>query len=410
MAKVRVRRRKKTYSYIFEAGKTADGKRKVVEKGGFATRKEAYTAGAAAYTDYRHGNIGITSETILLGDYLDAWLESVCHLNVRETTFGLYQNMIRLHIRPQLGSIKVQDLTPSMLDRWLRALAGEGLSYKSLQLILAVLRNALGYAVYPGQLIASNPATYIDIPRTAPKHLVQRDIIKPAEVQALLEKFPMGHAAHIPILLLYHTGMRIGEVMGLCWQDIDFKARQITVRMQIRYITEKHGCYHLPPKTSAGARTIDVDPALLQELSAWKKMQAEEELRFGPSYRCNYVDAEHHLASGSKGISRPPGQRVDLVCTKRNGAFISPDIIRWRIRQEGYNSHSFRHTHATLLIEHGASAKGVAGRLGHASTLLTQDLYTHNTAKLQKDTEKIFEQTLQPEMQTKQKCRQNADK
>lgn len=155
---------------------------------------------------------------------------------------------------------------------------------------------------------------------------------------------------------------------------------------------------------------IDVDPALLQELSAWKKMQAEEELRLGPSYRCNYVDAEHHLASGSKGISRPPGQRVDLVCTKRNGAFISPDIIRWRIRQEGYNSHSFRHTHATLLIEHGASAKGVAGRLGHASTLLTQDLYTHNTAKLQKDTEKIFEQTLQPEMQTKQKCRQNADK
>lgn len=410
MAKVRIRKRGKTYSYIFEAGKTSVGKRKVVEKGGFLTRDEAYAAGVAAYTDYRHGNIGITSQAILLSDYLDTWLESVCRLNVRETTLGLYSNMIRLHIRPQLGGIAVQDLTPAMLDHWLRVLAQDGLSYKSLQLILAVLRNALGYAVYPGQLIASNPATYIDIPRTAPKHLVQRNIIKPAEVQVLLEKFPMGHAAHIPILLLYHTGMRIGEVMGLCWQDIDFEARQITVRKQIRYITEKHGYFYLLPKTSAGARTIDVDPVLLQELSAWKKIQAEEELRLGPAYHYNYVDTSNRLASASKGISQPPGQRIDLICTKRNGAFISPDIIRWRIRQEGYNSHSFRHTHATLLIEHGASAKGVAGRLGHASTLLTQDLYTHNTAKLQKDTEKIFEQTLQPEMQTKQKCRQNADK
>lgn len=410
MAKVRIRKRGKTYSYIFEAGKTADGKRKVVEKGGFLTRDEAYAAGVAAYTDYRHGNIGITSQAILLSDYLNTWLESVCRLNVRETTLGLYSNMIRLHIRPQLGGIAVQDLTPAMLDRWLRALAQDGLSYKSLQLILAVLRNALGYAVYPGQLIASNPATYIDIPRTAPKHLVQRNIIKPAEVQALLEKFPMGHAAHIPILLLYHTGMRIGEVMGLCWQDVDFTARQIAIRAQIRYITENHGYFYLPPKTSAGARTIDVDPVLLQELSAWKKMQAEEELRLGPAYRYNYVDDEHRLTSGSKGISQPPGQRIDLICTKRNGTFVAPDVIRWRIRQEGYNSHSFRHTHATLLIEHGASAKGVAGRLGHASTLLTQDLYTHNTAKLQQDTEKIFEQTLHTHLQTNPKCRQNADK
>ena len=69
MSQVRTRKRGKTFSYIFEAGKKADGKRKVVEKGGFATKKAAYDAGVAAYNDWKHGNIGITSDNILLKDF-----------------------------------------------------------------------------------------------------------------------------------------------------------------------------------------------------------------------------------------------------------------------------------------------------------------------------------------------------
>ena len=82
MAKVRVRKCEKTFSYIFEVGKKADGKRKVVEKGGFATRKLAYDAGVADYTDWRHGNIGIVSENIPLKDFMKNWLEKVVALNV----------------------------------------------------------------------------------------------------------------------------------------------------------------------------------------------------------------------------------------------------------------------------------------------------------------------------------------
>ncbi|MBR1645973.1 MAG: tyrosine-type recombinase/integrase [Selenomonadaceae bacterium] len=58
------------------------------------------------------------------------------------------------------------------------------------------------------------------------------------------------------------------------------------------------------------------------------------------------------------------------------------------------NAHSFRHTHATQLIEQGATPNGVAGRLGHANTQITQDLYVHNTQKLQKDTAEIFAKNL----------------
>ena len=92
MAQVRTRKRGKTFSYIFEAGKTPDGKRKVGEKGGFATKTEAYKAGVAAYNDYLHGNIGITSEKIMLKDFMTAWLDNVVAPNVKLTSMQTYQS------------------------------------------------------------------------------------------------------------------------------------------------------------------------------------------------------------------------------------------------------------------------------------------------------------------------------
>ena len=95
MAKVRTRKRGKTWSYIFEAGKKEDGKRRVVEKGGFPSKEAAYDAGTAAYTDWKHGNIGITSENITVADFLQNWLDNVAAMNVRATTFEHYASCIR---------------------------------------------------------------------------------------------------------------------------------------------------------------------------------------------------------------------------------------------------------------------------------------------------------------------------
>ena len=94
MAQVRVRKRGKTFSYIFEAGKKPDGKRKVVEKGGFESKKAAYDAGVAAYNDWRHGNIGIVSENITLKDFITNWLEKVVAPNVKPTTLQTYLCLI----------------------------------------------------------------------------------------------------------------------------------------------------------------------------------------------------------------------------------------------------------------------------------------------------------------------------
>ena len=147
MSQVRTRKRGKTFSYIFEAGKKPDGKRKVVEKGGFPTKKDAYNAGVSAYNDWKHGNIGITSENISVKDFMQNWLDNVTALNVKANTLQKYFFIFKKHILPKLGGLPVKELTPAKLDAWLRELQKSGYARNTLSQIHSLLHNALNYAV-----------------------------------------------------------------------------------------------------------------------------------------------------------------------------------------------------------------------------------------------------------------------
>ena len=394
MAQVRTRKRGKTFSYIFEAGKTSDGKRKVVEKGGFATKAEAYKAGVAAYNDYLHGNIGITSEKITLKDFMTAWLDNVVSINVKEGTLRTYHSNFTKHVAPHLTDVKIQELTPAMLDVWITKLLKKGLARNTLRNIYDLIRHALDYAVYPAQLISSNPAAYIKVPKNAPRNIIKRTIITPEQFAALLEKYPSGTPFYMVLLLLYHTGMRLGEVLGLSWQDIDFAAKRITVRRQMIYLG-KRGYFLTPPKTESSNRYVIVDDFLLGELKRWQAQQRENEQHFGDSYVCVYRKADGHIERQSKSLPALDGEKVFVVCVRDDGRIIHRSVFSRALGYEGLNAHSFRHTHATQLIESGAKPKGVACRLGHANTQITQNLYTHNTLKLQEETAAIFAQNLQ---------------
>ncbi len=227
-AQIRTRKRGKTFSYIFEAGKL-NGKRKVVEKGGFPTKSAALKAGLLAYADFLHGNIGIVSESISLADFMAQWLDKVVAANVKPSSMQTYLSHFKNHIAPHLGEVKVQELTPIMLDKWLRRLLQKGLAKNTLSVIYTLIHNALNYVVYPAQLISSNPIAAIKVPKNAPRNVVKRTIITPERFSALLEKYPFGTPFYIPLLLLYHTGMRLGETLGLSWSDIDFAKKKINL-------------------------------------------------------------------------------------------------------------------------------------------------------------------------------------
>ena len=402
---VRTRKRGKTFSYIFEAGKTDDGKRKVVEKGGFSTRKEAYNAGVAAYTNWLHGDIVITSEKISLKDFIKKWLEKVVTLNVKPNTLQSYVFRFEHYIAPRLGNELVQNMTPAVVDSFMRELAARELSKNTLLAVHTLLSHALDYAVYPAQIISSNPAKYIKVPKKAPTNITERIIITQEKFNELLTKYPFGTAMYIPLILLYHTGMRISEVCGLSWSDVDLEKGIIMLRQQIVYIKGKGSCFSTP-KTKTSVREIVMDKFLINELQRWKKLQIENELELGESYVDIYRDEEDKMIQQSRGIKIKNAKIVDMVCTQKDGRIISKEYLTQRLAKEKLNAHSFRHTHATVLIENGATPKGVAGRLGHSNAVITQNLYTHNTRKLQDDTVAIFEKTLQ----TNHQCRQHADK
>ena len=391
MAKVRIRKRGKTYYYNFDAGLTPEGKRKIVEKGGFMDKDAAYDAGVTAYTDWKHGSIGITSDRILMKDFMESWLNNVAAINVRKGTLNNYDALNRNHIVPFLGGHYIQDLTPADIDHWMSSQAKAGFSYNTLKTAHTVLKLALNYAVHPAQLINSNPAIYIKVPRNAPRNVVKRSIITKAEMLSLLKDYPYGNPMRIVLLLLYHTGIRIGEILGLRWSDVDLPGNSITVSDQLRTVSGGH--YLTAPKTRTSKRSIITDKKLIKELKRWQSIQKQNELQQGESYVRIYIDSTGKLQQQSKGIDHDQNEDppVSFICTQSNGRMLLPQYVFHYLKKAGLNAHSFRHTHATMLIEAGATPKGVAGRLGHANTAITQNLYTHNTEKMQQDTAAIFQ-------------------
>ena len=354
----------------------------------------AYDAGVAAYTDWKHGNIGIVSENITLKDFMTNWLEKVVALNVKPTSLQSYTSCFSRHILPTLGNIAVQALTPAKLDEWMRGLLKAGYSKNTISSVHALIHHALDYAVYPAEIISANPSTYIKVPKKAPTNVIKRHIVSQEKLSELLEKYPFGSPYYIPILILYHTGMRISELCGLTWNNIDFDEKVITLNHQMVYLYRK-GYFISTLKTQSSNRKILIDDYLVGELARWKNQQEKNENSTGDSYVYIYRNSENKVLQQSKGLGEVAAERIFLVCTYSDGKMVRRDSMEKILNRSGINAHSFRHTHATMLIENGATPKGVAGRLGHSNAVITQNLYTHNTQKLQEDTRSIFEKTLQ---------------
>ena len=391
-ATIRTRKRGKTYSYSFDAGKNpVTGKRKMIEKGGYASEQEAYDAGVAAYADWKSGNIGITSERIKLCDYLNAWLENVARPTIRRTTYGNYYTALKVRIIPQLGELYLQDLRPRDVDMWVQQLAARGFSKGTIATTKMLLSHALRYAVYPAELIASNPSEGIKVPRSAPEKIVSRTIISPQQFQAILRKYNEGHKYHILFLLAYHTGARIGELLGLSWEDVNFQQGYLDIKRQIVCPHVAHCHFFAKPKTTSGERRIFVDDKLLNALRRWRVLQSKNELQLGAAYQIVY-EGEHRKVSSTPKIDPPHDSAIthSLICSDQFGLPIKYSAVRYVLGRFGLNAHSFRHTHATMLIEAGAKPVDVAERLGHIDAAITQNLYTHNTEEMQRETAAIF--------------------
>ena len=378
-----------TWYYSFDAGHTPDGKRKRVEKGGFATESEAMTEGIKALASYLNGNISITSDKISVKDFLAEWL-SRKSMEVRAKTLESYRCIIA-RINRCIGDSIVQRIRPRDIDLMMCRLAESGLSHGTLAITLGLMKEAFGYAVYPAEILQTNPVLFIKVPRNAPRKVIERNILSGEKMNELMEAFPFGHPCHMPILIAYHTGMRLGEVLGLSWDCIDMENGIISVKRQIFY-TKKTGYSFGPPKTRTSVRDIMAGKELLLLLKRWKAAQSANEMKYGKAYFYIYEARDSKRWQMQKQVAPPSDMtRRPMVCTTETGKCVIGEAVRHALHLHGTNSHSLRHTHATICAENGAPAKGIAGRLGHSNPSITESLYTHETVKMQEKTLEAFE-------------------
>ena len=435
MAKLNIRNRNKdkvdkdgkpkavNWEYRFEAAKI-DGKRKSISKAGFKTKKEAEVAGTKAMAEYNNAGIKFEPSEMSFSDYLDYWFDNYVKMSCKYNTQLAYTIIIENHLKPSLGMYKLRSLTPIMIQDYVNQKFVTGLKKNTLTNIMAVLSGSLKYAVVPAQLIQSSPAEYVKYPKIkSERSETNRTVISVEDFNRMIERFEKGNPFRYALLIGFYTGLRIGEVYALTWDDINFNEKTLDVNklvykrnygVDVRKVMkekgkkeEKSAWYFGDTKTASSVRKIKIGDALIKELREYKKMQLENQMQYGEYYTHIYQKEEKDEkgntifrlieAENSIPVSLPV---ANLVLRKENGQYSSTDSFKYAARVIHYdlginfNFHSLRHTHATKLIESGVSPKSVQKRLGHENIETTLQTYVHNTEDMEQTAVDVFEKVI----------------
>jgi integrase len=297
----------------------------------------------------KHGQAAPTARRLTVRQLAAEWLADLEALvaagKLRPRTLESYRNGINNHVLPTLGSRLVGSITPDDLVKWHQGQRRSGVAAWTIHARWVPLRALLGYAARNGK-IAANPADLLTR-RERPKTGRPRDrFLGPTEIEALVRSATGVAGVAIPTLLF--TGLRVSELLGLAWEDIDFERREIHVRFQMSRQGKR-----VPLKTESGKR----DVILMDEVAHRLRKH-----RLAAKY-----SADHHLVIAN-GIGHTLGYG------KLRKAFASAAD---EARLVDVTPHTCRHTFASILIDLGRDVEFVSQQLGHSSTKTTWDLYVH---------------------------------
>ena len=419
MRKVNVLKRGSVFQYKFEIA-SVDGKRKFKSKSGFRTKSEAEKAGIAAYTEYMNTGHAFTPSEMSYSDYLDYWMKEHCEINLKYHTIEAYRSITRIHVKPKIGHYGLSQITTATLQEFVNRVYLEGSYSKNfMKNILKVLKTSFSYATDVVGFIKVNPALKVklpryDIPDSDPAHIFTKE-----EIEKILNRFTRNHCAYYAFLTAYYTGLRVSEVFGLTWDDIDLESKTLRVNKNVlkknqasathgRHISGKATTmwYFGTCKTQTSYRTIPIGDTLLNALKEYKREQEENKRNYGDTYMKHYKKVVINPYNNKQEIKilnanaeiPIPLEEVDFVFIKKNGVYEGTDSCKYPFKVIHYELgipcrfHDFRDTHATKLIESGADIKAVSKRLGHRSIDFTYNIYVRVTQKMENETADKFEE------------------
>ncbi|MCM1567812.1 MAG: site-specific integrase [Dehalobacter sp.] len=336
--------------------------------------REAEKIMAKFITDVDSGDYRQPSK-MTFKQFAERWIKEYGEVKLAPKTLFIYKQMLQSRIYPEFGDKKLEKIKPLELLGFYSNIRKEhkyisiskdgiekekksaGLTEKTIKhhhgLICAIYEKAIKWGVLKGD----NPARRIDPPQAEKKKARCYDEAQTKKLLAALDTLDESNLRDkVVTMIAIMTGARLGEIMGLEWQDIHFDQKVIEIRQSSQYLPGK-GVFIKKPKTEMSERKISVNDTLLTLLQKYQDDQREK------GFIC---------------------QDNNLLFVAWDGKPMHPNsITKWFpafLRRNGLpplNFHGLRHTSATFLISKGMDIQTVAGRLGHSTSATTQNIYSH---------------------------------
>lgn len=336
------------------------------------TRREVQEKLTEALRNLQQG-LPLANDVITVEQFLDKWLEDSARPNVRSLTYESYERIIRNHIKPELGRIKLAKLAPHHIQSLINKKLEEGASPRYVQYIHAVLRGALGQA-YKWGMIHRNVAKLVDPPRVRRAEVIP---LTPEQARAFLET-AKGDRLEALYCVALALGLRRGEALGLKWEDINFETGTLRVNHSLQW-PKGGGWVLVEPKTARSRRNIRLPQVTLTALIKHRKRQVKERLLVGD--RWEDFGFVFTTGKGTPLMGWNVAKRSFKPLLKKAGL---PDI----------RFHDLRHTAASLLLAQGVQPRVIMETLGHCSISLTMDVYSHVMPIMQKEAAEKMQEIL----------------
>ena len=321
---------------------------------------------------------------ITLSDWMDLWYKEYT-FDKKYSTLKGYKAQINKHIRPGIGKYNLSQLNPMILQRFFNHLSepnekGKVLSPKSIKNVYIILSGILEQAV-ENEMISKNPCKKVKLPKVYNKQITP---LTDKQVKDFLEIISTDEIYGTILRVIFFTGLRLGEAMGLTWDCVDFEKGALNINKQLQRRPQKDGGSTLTSVKSGKPRILKPAPFVMQLLKIRYTEQIMQKQRSEDLWLAWSNEEEHKKA---------------LVFTNLQGEYLIPKRVYLHFKSAAVaigapdaRVHDLRHTYAVLSLQNGDDIKTVQENLGHASAAFTLDVYGHVSDRMKKESANRMEE------------------